>query len=86
MDAETTKTIYKLLSKHCVNCHHDRWRRAARKGPSSRHAGRKLDASTIEQRIIDPTMVDPMAEMPAFGGKISPEDIKLLAAWLAKRK
>ena len=41
--------------------------------------------STIEQRIIDPTMVDPMAEMPAFGGKISPEDIKLLAGWLAKQ-
>jgi mono/diheme cytochrome c family protein len=42
--------------------------------------------ATIEQRIIDPTMLDPVAEMPAFGEKISPEDIKLLAAWLAKRK
>ena len=77
--------IYKLLSSHCLNCHLIDGV-GGKEGPELTAAGKKLDASTIEQRIIDPTMLDPVAEMPAFGEKISPEDIKLLAAWLAKRK
>ena len=84
LDAETTH-IYKLLSSHCLNCHLiDRV--GGSEGPELTAIGKKLDVSTIEQRIIDPTLVDPVAEMPAFGEKLSPEDIKLLAAWLAKRK
>jgi hypothetical protein len=31
-------------------------------------------------------MIDPMAEMPSFSGRISPEDIRLMASWLAARK
>ena len=74
-----------LFSKYCVNCHIMDGV-GGKDGPELTHAGRKLDAAAIEQRIIDPAMIDPMAEMPAFDGKISPEDIKLLAGWLASRK
>jgi hypothetical protein len=31
-------------------------------------------------------MVDPLAEMPSFDGRISAEDIRMLAGWLASRK
>jgi ubiquinol-cytochrome c reductase cytochrome b subunit len=84
LDAETTH-IYKLLSSHCLNCHLIDGV-GGKEGPELTTVGKKLDVSTIEQRIIDPTMLDPIAEMPAFGEKLSPDDIKLLAAWLAKRK
>jgi mono/diheme cytochrome c family protein len=84
VDAGTTH-IYKLLSSHCLNCHLVDGV-GGKEGPDLTAAGKKLDLSAIEQRIIDPTMIDPAAEMPAFGEKISPEDIRLLAAWLANRK
>ena len=80
-----TAHIYKLLSSYCLNCHLIDGV-GGKEGPALTTPGKELDASTIEQRIIDPTMLDPAAEMPPFGEKLSPEDIKLLAAWLAKRK
>ncbi|HXT69754.1 MAG TPA: cytochrome b N-terminal domain-containing protein [Vicinamibacterales bacterium] len=84
VDAATKKT-YLLFSKFCINCHTVDGA-GGKEGPDLTHVGRKLDAAVIEQRINDPAAVDPMAEMPSFAGKISPEDIKLLASWLASRK
>ena len=83
-DAETTH-VYQLLGTYCLNCHLIDGV-GGKEGPELSHAGKKLDMATIEQRITDPTMIDPAAEMPAFGEKISPEDIRLLAVWLSKRK
>ena len=40
----------------------------------------------IAQRINNPVDVDPNAEMPAFGDKLTPEQIQALARWLAARK
>jgi len=80
-----TKKLSMLFSKHCVNCHIVDGV-GGKDGPELTHVGRKHDALSIAQRLVDPTMVDPMAEMPAFGGKISEEDIKLIAGWLASRK
>jgi ubiquinol-cytochrome c reductase cytochrome b subunit len=80
-----TKKMYMLFSKFCINCHIIDGI-GGKDGPDLTRAGKDLDAATIEQRIIDPGVLDPMAEMPSFGGRISPEDIKLIAAWLAARK
>lgn len=84
VDAQTGK-IYMLMSKFCINCHIVDGV-GGKEGPELTHAGRKADAAAIEQRIIDPGAVDPMAEMPSFAGRISPEDIKLISSWLAARK
>jgi hypothetical protein len=57
--------------------------------PELTHVGRKLDAATIEQRLVDPTTVDPDGRNSRrFGGKISPEDIKLNrpGGWLEGNK
>jgi len=80
-----TRRIYLLLNKFCLNCHTIDGI-GGKEGPELTRAGKELDQATIEQRITDPTVLDPMAEMPALGDKISAEDIRLLAAWLAKRK
>jgi len=82
---DTTRRVDMLAAKFCLSCHIIDGI-GGKEGPELSHVGRKLDASTIEQRIIDPSAVDPMAEMPSFGGRIAPEDIKKLAAWLAARK
>lgn len=80
-----TKKVNMLFARYCINCHTVDGV-GGKDGPELTHAGRKHDAASLEQRIIDPVVVDPMAEMPSFGGRISPEDIKLLASWLASRK
>jgi hypothetical protein len=82
---EGTRKVSMLVSKFCLNCHKIDGV-GGKEGPELTHAGKKLDATTIEQRLIDPTSVDPMAEMPSFSGRISPEDIKVIAGWLASRK
>ncbi len=84
VDANTKKTSM-LFSKFCVNCHIVDGV-GGKEGPDLTRAGRELSPAAIEQRIIDPAVVDPLAEMPSFGGRISPGDIRMLATWLASRK
>ena len=84
VDAETLH-VYVLFSRFCFNCHVMDGT-GGKDGPELSRAGLKLSAATIEQRITDPVSLDPNAEMPSFMDKISPEDIKKLAAWLAQRK
>jgi cbb3-type cytochrome oxidase cytochrome c subunit len=55
-------------------------------GPELSHVGVKLSAALMEQRITDPTTVKADAEMPSFSDKITPEDIRAIAGWLAQRK
>ena len=84
VDADTTH-VYKLLNKFCMNCHIIDGV-GGKDGPELTRVGREQDLATIEQRIIDPALLDPAAEMPAFGDRIPPEDIRKLAEWLSKRK
>ena len=83
-DAETTH-VYTVFSRFCFNCHVVDGV-GGKDGPALTHVGMSLSAAAIEQRIIDPLTVDPQAEMPSFADKISAEDIKKLAKWLAQRK
>jgi ubiquinol-cytochrome c reductase cytochrome b subunit len=74
-----------LLNKSCVSCHViDSV--GGREGPDLSHVGRKLTEAQITAQITDPKAVKPDAEMPTFGGKLSPEEIALLAHWLSVRK
>jgi ubiquinol-cytochrome c reductase cytochrome b subunit len=84
VDAATSHVLV-LVNRFCLGCHvidgfggHD--------GPDLSHAGSKLDEATIERRVTNPRDVRPDAEMPSFATKMSPEDIRAVAAWLAARK
>ena len=83
--APDTLAVYRLYGRFCVNCHVIDGV-GGKDGPDLSHVGTKLTLATIEQRIIDPLVVDPIAEMPAFGEKLSPEEIRRLAVWLSERK
>jgi mono/diheme cytochrome c family protein len=80
-----TLAVYRLHGRFCVQCHVIDGV-GGKDGPDLSHVGSKLTLATIEQRIIDPLTVDPIAEMPAFVGKLTPEEIRRLAVWLSERK
>lgn len=50
-------------------------------GPDLTHIGSRMDAATIERVLVDPTAVNPKAEMPA--PEMTPEARKQLARFLA---
>lgn len=77
--------VYVTLNRWCLNCHTIDGL-GGRDGPDLSSVGQKLDAASIERRIVNPTDVKPDATMPAFGGKIAPDEIRAVAAWLAARK
>jgi len=55
-------------------------------GPELSKVGRLYDAASIERRIVNPAAVKPGAQMPALGGKLTPEEIRDIARWLAAKK
>jgi ubiquinol-cytochrome c reductase cytochrome b subunit len=74
-----------LINRECLSCHKIDGA-GGTEGPDLSAIGRKLDAATIEKRIIDPTSVQPDAMMPPLGDVLSPEEIASIARFLAKKK
>jgi len=74
-----------LLTRHCLSCHIVDGV-GGKEGPDLTHVGQHADEAGIARRIADPKTVKPDSEMPAFGTKLSPEEIQALSAYLASRK
>jgi ubiquinol-cytochrome c reductase cytochrome b subunit len=74
-----------LVNRFCVSCHRVEGV-GGQDGPDLSAIGLKLGADQIEMRVIDPKVVQADAQMPAFADRISPEDIKRIAAWFAAHK
>ena len=51
-----------------------------------RASARKHDAATLRTWIADPDSVNPDAEMPAFGKRLSAAELDAIATYLAARK
>jgi ubiquinol-cytochrome c reductase cytochrome b subunit len=74
-----------VWARYCVGCHvidGD----GGKDGPSLTHAGAKHDVATLRRRIVNPESVDPNAEMPAFGRRLSAAELDAIAAYLASRR
>jgi ubiquinol-cytochrome c reductase cytochrome b subunit len=84
LDGPTTQ-VMTVLNRSCLGCHVIDGV-GGREGPDLSRVGRGADAASIERRIYDPTTVDPQAEMPPFADKLTPDEIRAVAAWLAARK
>jgi cytochrome c2 len=79
---ETAATVW---ARYCVGCHiidGD----GGKDGPELSTAGSKHDVPTLKTWIRDPEAVDPDADMPAFGNRLSPEQLEAIAAYLASRR
>ncbi|HET7216972.1 MAG TPA: cytochrome b N-terminal domain-containing protein [Vicinamibacterales bacterium] len=79
---ETAATVW---ARYCVGCHiidGD----GGKDGPELSKAGEKHDVPTLKTWITDPEAVDPDAEMPSFGNRLSAEQLEAIATYLASRK
>ena len=74
-----------VLARNCMTCHTIDGK-GGTDGPNLSHVGQKYDAASIAKRVNNPTDVDPNAEMPPFGGSLTPEQIQAVARFLAARK
>jgi mono/diheme cytochrome c family protein len=74
-----------VWARYCVGCHvidGD----GGNDGPELSKAGEKHDKAKLKTWIEDPEAVDPLAEMPAFADRLSPEQLDAIASYLANRK
>jgi ubiquinol-cytochrome c reductase cytochrome b subunit len=74
-----------VFATRCVACHvldGD----GGTEGPDLTHAGKEHDAAWLTRWITDPSAVDPIADMPAFRGKLTDAEMAAIANYLARRK
>jgi mono/diheme cytochrome c family protein len=83
--AEQVETVGPIFARYCVGCHKIEGD-GGTEGPDLTHAGEKHDAATLRRWIVDPEQVDPDAEMPSFGDRLSAAQLDAIAAYLAARK
>jgi ubiquinol-cytochrome c reductase cytochrome b subunit len=81
-DIETAATVW---ARYCVGCHiidGD----GGKDGPELSDVGTKHDVEKLKVWITDPESVDPLADMPSFGKRLSSEQLDAIARYLASRK
>jgi ubiquinol-cytochrome c reductase cytochrome b subunit len=81
-EIESAATVF---AKYCVGCHKldgD----GGTDGPDLSHAGAKHDVGALRLWITDPEAVNPEAEMPKFGRRLSATELDAIATYLAARK
>jgi quinol-cytochrome oxidoreductase complex cytochrome b subunit len=79
---ETASTVF---ARYCIGCHKldgD----GGTDGPDLSRAGAKHDVSALRRWIIDPEAVNPEAEMPSFGRRLTPAELDAVVTFLAARK
>lgn len=80
-----SREVIVLVNRHCLGCHAV-GSVGGKTGPSLTNVGATVDEESMAQRIADPTQVDMSAEMPGFAGRLSADEIRAIARWLAARR
>jgi ubiquinol-cytochrome c reductase cytochrome b subunit len=79
---ETSAVIF---ARYCVGCHKIEGD-GGTDGPDLTHVGSKHDAATLRRWIVDPELVDPDADMPSFGDRLTEAQLDAISGYLASRK
>jgi ubiquinol-cytochrome c reductase cytochrome b subunit len=74
-----------LFNRNCLRCHLI-GTVGGDEGPELDGIGSKLDEARIVTQITSPKTTDPNGDMPSFEGKLTPEEIRTIAQWLARHK
>lgn len=83
--ARDQKLAAMVFSTRCINCHKIDGD-GGTAGPDLTHTGQKRDARWLRNWISDPSAIDPDAEMPSFGERLSPDEMSAIVNDLARRK
>jgi len=76
-----------VFDKNCHGCHSVAADgKAKKKGPNLSKAGTTHDAEWLDEHVKNPKAHMPGSNMPAFAGKLSDEEIKNVAEFLAAMK
>ena len=73
------------IGRYCASCHMIEGEGGSA-GPDLTHEGAKQDAKWLKEWIADPSVVDPTANMPPFGDRLSADELTQLSNYLAARK
>jgi ubiquinol-cytochrome c reductase cytochrome b subunit len=74
-----------LFNRNCLRCH-VMGSVGGTEGPKLTAIGADHTEAALVRQITTPQKVDPLGEMPSFAGKLSPEEIAMLARWLTGKK
>jgi ubiquinol-cytochrome c reductase cytochrome b subunit len=80
-----TEVAATVFARYCIGCHQIDGD-GGKDGPELTHAGEKHDAPTLRTWIVDPEAINPNADMPSFGKRLSSEQLDAIAGYLASRK
>jgi ubiquinol-cytochrome c reductase cytochrome b subunit len=80
-----TQAAAAIYVRYCVGCHTVDGD-GGKDGPDLSKVGSKRDLATIRRIITDPSSVKADAEMPAFGKRLTPQQLESIAGYLAARK
>ena len=64
------EAVAAVWARYCVGCHKIDGD-GGKDGPDLSHEGKKHDAATLRRWIEDPELVDPDADMPSFGDRLT---------------
>jgi ubiquinol-cytochrome c reductase cytochrome b subunit len=82
---EQTETVGAIYARYCVGCHKIDGD-GGTEGPDLTHIGSEHDAATLRRWIVDPELVDPDADMPSFGDRLSDAQLDAISAYLASQR
>jgi ubiquinol-cytochrome c reductase cytochrome b subunit len=80
-----TETAGMIWARYCVGCHVIEGD-GGKDGPELTRAGEKHGLDELKVWITDPESVNPDADMPSFGDRLSAEQLHAIASYLAARK
>ncbi len=80
-----TESAAVIVARYCIGCHKIDGD-GGTEGPDLSHAGSEPDAATLRRWIVDPELVDPDAEMPSFGDRLSDVQLDAISRYLSSRK
>ncbi|MDQ3212146.1 MAG: cytochrome b N-terminal domain-containing protein [Acidobacteriota bacterium] len=79
------EVVAPVFARYCIGCHRIDGD-GGDDGPDLSRAGAEHDAPTLRRWIEDPELVDPDAEMPSFGDRLTAAQLDTLSEYLASRK
>jgi ubiquinol-cytochrome c reductase cytochrome b subunit len=79
-------TASRVFATRCANCHVIDGEGDGAAGGDLSKVGAEHDAKWLREWITDPAAIDELAEMPAFGDRLSEDEMDSIVGYLARRK